>query len=400
MQDMPLVSVIVPVYKSIYLRRCIDSVLSQTYKNFELILIDDESPDGGGEICDKYAETDQRVKVIHQKNGGISAARNKGLDICQGDIIFFYDDDDYSTPDMIEEMVCIMCQNNSDVVLGYVQLISEGNILETLNKKIWRAMISKNINQSEMIIGVGLSGITPTIWCKAFKKSLWNNVRFPIKKMSEDRWVAPELWAKVKSTVFLPKVYYYWDRSPHNSASQTWDDKQDYDAYCSWSHCVEIGVGLGINSVYIEIYTYQQLVSAMKTVMKINKFHILSQTQKNELNNITNKFPIFNGADQETCIFIYQYSQYKIKSKYSMTMNFMDRYWKLQSVKFALHSYLLQEYAPESISIQEIYQYIDNNSKLLKFGHRIIWWVMKHNIPFVLKYERNRVVRKSMKDLI
>lgn len=85
----PLVSMIVPVYKSGLLKRCVDSLLAQTYRNMEIILVDDESPDGGGRICNEYGEKDTRVRVIHQKNGGISAARNTGLDACRGEVIYF-----------------------------------------------------------------------------------------------------------------------------------------------------------------------------------------------------------------------------------------------------------------------------------------------------------------------
>ena len=102
----PLISVIVPVYKvEQFIHRCVDSILNQTYTNLEIILVDDGSPDRCGEICDEYAEKDSRIRVIHQKNGGPSAARNAGLDICTGEYIAFVDSDDYIEPDMLQQLL-------------------------------------------------------------------------------------------------------------------------------------------------------------------------------------------------------------------------------------------------------------------------------------------------------
>lgn len=100
------VSIIVPVYKAeLYIRKCIDSILSQTFTNFELLLIDDGSPDNCGKICDEYAELDTRVHVFHKENGGVSAARNLGLDHAKGDYVCFIDSDDWIDPDMLETLI-------------------------------------------------------------------------------------------------------------------------------------------------------------------------------------------------------------------------------------------------------------------------------------------------------
>ena len=100
---MPLISVIVPVYKvETYLPTCVDSILSQTFSDFELILVDDGSPDACGAMCDGYAREDSRIRVIHQKNGGLSAARNTGLDIAKGEYVTFVDSDDVIAPDCLQ----------------------------------------------------------------------------------------------------------------------------------------------------------------------------------------------------------------------------------------------------------------------------------------------------------
>ena len=113
-----LISVIIPVYKvERYLPRCIDSILSQTYKNIELLLIDDGSPDSSGDICDEYAEKDPRVRMFHKENGGVSSARNLGLDEAKGDYIGFVDSDDYIAPGMYEKLVELIEDNNADIAV-------------------------------------------------------------------------------------------------------------------------------------------------------------------------------------------------------------------------------------------------------------------------------------------
>ncbi len=123
---MPIVSVIVPVYNvEQYLPRCIDSILGQTFTDFELILVDDGSPDHCGVICDAYAKKDPRVKVIHQKNAGVSAARNAALATAMGEYITFVDSDDYIGHDRLETMYTALIRENADVVITNMTIIDE-----------------------------------------------------------------------------------------------------------------------------------------------------------------------------------------------------------------------------------------------------------------------------------
>ena len=117
----PLISIIVPVYDvEPYLRKCIDSILIQSYRDLEIILVDDGSPDNCGAICDEYAEKDKRIKVIHKKNGGLSDARNAGLDIATGEYIGFVDSDDWVMPDMYEYLYKAVKEYDADMsVCGY-----------------------------------------------------------------------------------------------------------------------------------------------------------------------------------------------------------------------------------------------------------------------------------------
>ena len=128
---MSFFSVIVPIYKipDEYLKKCIDSILNQSFKDYEIILVDDESPDNCGEICDEYSKKDSRVKVIHKKNEGVSSARNYGIDIAKGEYIGFVDSDDYIEPKMYEILLDKLTRTNSDVSICGYNIVERDNIL-------------------------------------------------------------------------------------------------------------------------------------------------------------------------------------------------------------------------------------------------------------------------------
>ena len=136
-EQKPLISVIVPVYKvEKYLHKCVDSILTQTLSDIELILVDDGSPDWSGAICDEYVEKDSRVRTIHKPNGGVSSARNKGLDEANGDWIGFVDGDDYVAADAVEKLVTAMEANKADWVNCQYHRVDEGGkALEEYNNK-------------------------------------------------------------------------------------------------------------------------------------------------------------------------------------------------------------------------------------------------------------------------
>lgn len=131
-----LISVIVPIYNvEKYLTKCIESIINQTYENLEIILVDDGSPDNCPIICDEYAKRDSRVKVIHKKNGGLSDARNAGLDIATGEYIMFIDSDDFVEIDMMESMMNNMIDNNVDLVVCNIKYIYDNSEKVKYNQK-------------------------------------------------------------------------------------------------------------------------------------------------------------------------------------------------------------------------------------------------------------------------
>lgn len=202
-----LISVIVPVYNvEKYLHKCINSILNQTYKNLEIILIDDGSTDNSGKICDEYALKDNRIKVIHKENGGLSSARNAGLDICSGDYIGFVDSDDYIAEDMYEYLYVNLIKNNADVAMCNYWI--ENN----LNTEIADSSLEKFIlNNKSNILKFHLEhGMFFPVWNKIFKKEIIKNIKFPIGLNAEDVFILIDWINNCNKIVFGNDCKYFY----------------------------------------------------------------------------------------------------------------------------------------------------------------------------------------------
>ena len=206
-----LISIIVPIYNvKDYIIQCISSIQSQTYRSIEIILVDDGSNDGSGEICDKFALSDQRIKVIHQINQGVMAARRSGVENAKGAFIGFVDGDDYVEPDMFEMLVNEIWKTRSDFVhCGYWE---EGYAVEPLKKEI----IAFSNNKIEFIKNAVLGEryyITPSIWSKLFRAKI---IRKSFSQISDDCIFGEDLVnlciciLECDKAVFLNKSYYHY----------------------------------------------------------------------------------------------------------------------------------------------------------------------------------------------
>ncbi|MGM9600387.1 MAG: glycosyltransferase family 2 protein [Faecousia sp.] len=207
MSTSPLISVIIPVYNvEKYLQRCLDSVIEQTYKNLEVILIDDGSTDHSGEICDDYAAKDVRIHVIHQENQGVSAARNKGLDNVKGEYITFVDSDDYIVNDMIAELLRLSEEEHADIVIGgYYGIGVKGFVRWShvpLDVRKYRGLDILKCSDDAI----------PTViaCCKLFSGKIWKNLRFPVGQIYEDSWCMPKAYHNADIVVTYPRAVYYY----------------------------------------------------------------------------------------------------------------------------------------------------------------------------------------------
>lgn len=207
-----VISVIVPIYKvEAYLERCVHSICNQTYRNMEIILVDDGSPDNCCDICEKFKNVDSRIKVIHKTNGGLSDARNAGINVAIGDYILFIDSDDYIEATMVEELYASICRENSDIAIcGFDYVFDDGtktsNDFYCENEKTTGYQATKRLLEKlepEMVVA----------WNKLEKRTLWCNREFPVGKQHEDDFTTYQLMFEAKTVSYVNKpLYHYFQR--------------------------------------------------------------------------------------------------------------------------------------------------------------------------------------------
>lgn len=224
---MKTVSVIVPIYKvELYLNKCIDSILNQTYKNLEVILIDDGSPDNCPLICDEYAKRDSRIRVIHKKNGGLSDARNVGIEIMQGEYVTFVDSDDFLEAHCIERLVYCMEDTDSDIsICDYYSFIENSFI-----NRIAIENGSIELFDSENALKSALVGnpFALSAWGKLYKSNLFVSIRYPKGKIYEDLGTTYKILDLANKICYVPeKMYYYLIRKSSISYDRFSKNKMD-----------------------------------------------------------------------------------------------------------------------------------------------------------------------------
>lgn len=233
-----MVTVVVPIYNvEKYLNRCIKSVVAQSYKDLEIILVDDESPDRCPEICEEWRKKDTRIKVIHKKNGGLGYARNTGIDNANGEYICFLDSDDYIALDAIEKCYKCAVENNADIVsFGYSRVNQNDGIIDSLipqpSKYIFEGKEIQEILLPDMIAPDTRTGKVTNLWmsmCGALfsmeliGKSNWRMVS-ERNIISEDVYSLLKLYKNVKKAVVIPETFYFYCE---NFSSLTHTYKQD-----------------------------------------------------------------------------------------------------------------------------------------------------------------------------
>lgn len=226
-----VISVIVPIYKvEKYLRKCVQSLLNQTYDNIDIILVDDGSPDLCGEICDEFAAIDSRIVVIHKENGGLSSARNAGIDIATGDYIMFVDSDDYVEPDFCEKALNMILNNNVDICsFGYYQV-------DESHKTVKQSYASRIISAEEAISHIIKKDdiIFNFAWNKIYSRSLFEGIRYPIGRLFEDSAVTYLLFHKAKSIYVSKDVLYNYLQRPESIMSDYNSPQCNIDRFEIW----------------------------------------------------------------------------------------------------------------------------------------------------------------------
>lgn len=206
--DTAKISVIVPVYKvEPYLDKCISSIVNQTYKNLEIILVDDGSPDNCPAMCDKWAEKDSRIRVIHKTNGGLSDARNAGMAIATGELMTFVDSDDWIAPDMYEHLYQRLAEDNSDIAACGVQMVWEDKTPSRMLMRDGNCIL----NQEEAMQAIiEESWLKQPVWYKLYKTELVRDILFPVGKYHEDVFWSYQAVGRAQRVSVSDHIGYYY----------------------------------------------------------------------------------------------------------------------------------------------------------------------------------------------
>ena len=208
---MDLISIIVPVYKvEAYLDRCVQSIVDQTYRNLEIILVDDGSPDNCPAMCDAWAAKDSRIRVIHKENGGLSDARNAGMAMATGEFVGFVDSDDYIAPEMYQLLYDRIRRDGSDIAACGVEMVFEDGSPARPLTKTGSCVLSR---KEAMEAVVSESWLKQPVWYKLYKTELVRDILFPVGKYHEDVfWTWQAVARAEKVSIFDTPCYFYVQR--------------------------------------------------------------------------------------------------------------------------------------------------------------------------------------------
>lgn len=237
---MPAISVIVPVYKvEDCLPACVESILAQSFRDFELILVDDGSPDRCGEICDAYAESDPRVRVIHQENQGLSGARNSGMDVAQGEYITFIDSDDLVTKDCLAVFYSVIREHDADIVTGLSYDFPDGHLPESFYVHEQRVP-SCDVFEGKAASLEHYAGnwkLSVSAATKLFSRELIRDMRFPVGRVHEDQAFVPPAYYQSRKVVYIDTSVYYYRVRQGSITHQSFSLKR-YDDLWAVEQCI------------------------------------------------------------------------------------------------------------------------------------------------------------------
>lgn len=210
------VSVIVPAYNvEKYIHRCVESILKQSYRNFELILVDDGSTDHSGRICDEYEKKDNRIRVIHQKNAGLSGAKNTGIHYSTGDFLFFVDSDDYVSHYLLEKVLAAFAKSEADMIQFNGQ-----SVYGTKLDGLFGYYIPRYMDNTEFLRNWFLLGEDSHACKRAYRRSSYPNLTFPLGLSFEDLYINTSSLLQAKKLCAIPDVLYYYENEEHGSITQ------------------------------------------------------------------------------------------------------------------------------------------------------------------------------------
>lgn len=218
-----LITVIVPIYNvKEYLNECVQSIVEQTYENMEIILIDDGSTDGSGKVCDEWKSKDARIVVIHQENGGLSAARNSGIAVARGMYITFVDSDDYIEPVFLEYLYAMLSRDKSDIASCQMRVVRDDDVNVPVRKA--RDYVVEG-NRKCMKAFLCTKDINPVAWGKLYKSELFRDIRYPVGRYHEDVFTSYKVIAQSRKISVGSKALYCYRKRADSITTQTFSMK-------------------------------------------------------------------------------------------------------------------------------------------------------------------------------
>ena len=285
------VSIIVPVYNvEQYLKECIESILAQTWKNFEVILVDDGSTDSSGKICDEYSQKKEFISVIHKKNGGLSSARNAGIDVAQGDYLAFIDSDDVVHPRYLSELVAIVKKEKADLAACNFCV---GSLCRWKNfsEVKYDIRCNEKMNDNDVVVTVA--------WNKLYHAKFFREygLRYPVGKIHEDMFLTPQILYYTKKMVITNEQLYFYRQRENSIMNSSFSIKQ-LDALDAIEFRIELFQHW--NKQYLQASEYESYIRKSNELYKKMKeeetdLYIEAQERiKTKMKDFRNKKSIFN----------------------------------------------------------------------------------------------------------
>lgn len=240
----PKITIIVPVYKvEPYIRKCVESIIGQTYRHIEVILVDDGSPDNCGAICDEYARADSRITVIHTENEGVYSARNKALDVATGDYLMFVDSDDWVEPDFCETALKLALENNVQMVAFMFNNVFEDRDHSITEKRpaVFRQTGCMEASEAVRHLILRASSLANYLWNKLYKRSLFDGVKFPEVRVLQDQAVVYLMMLRAgRIYVSNAVLYNYFQHSGSITATTLYSQKMFASLFAIWQERLPI----------------------------------------------------------------------------------------------------------------------------------------------------------------
>lgn len=290
-KNAPLLSIIVPVYKvENYLPKCIDSILAQTFTDFELILVEDGSPDDCPALCDAAAAKDARIRVIHQKNGGLSAARNAGLDAARGAWIGFVDSDDYIAPEMYEALYKAVQSTGADLALCDYAAVDEAGApcLPPYTGLAQRVFTGRELLKR------ATNTMAQPAWNKLYRRVVFAQLRYPEGKLNEDLFLIPKVCLQIQKAVVVPKALYYYyvqrggsimnggktlrNFDAAEAAQRYWDCLVENEVYDALANAARFTMG-SVSRVYRQLPPALRKAPRSREMLRM-QFEVVSRTRR------------------------------------------------------------------------------------------------------------------------